>query len=240
MDNQISKLSKILKIWLAKNELDGDLSFYPIEEWRKRKESYLNDAEMVIVTEGHLNFILNFNSDDELHDEFEDLLESFGYYYELGYSWCFGIYKIDEKRIQNFSFSYSEKLKDKRWIKKRESVKRRAEYRCEDCGATNVVLEVHHCYYLFGYEPWEYPTGSLRCLCRNCHESRDLVEKKHRGQIANLTQNELDILNKFFTNGLYWYPRKELFNLIESIGYDTEIMKSALDNLISKRLIPNN
>src|SRR5690554_6776829 len=125
-------------------------------------------------------------------------------------------------------------------LKKRESVKRRSEYRCEDCGATNVVLEVHHCYYLFGYEPWEYPTGSLRCLCRTCHESRDLVEKKHRGQIANLTQNELDILNKFFTNGLYWYPRKELFNLIESIGYDTEIMKSALDNLISKRLIPNN
>jgi hypothetical protein len=235
MDNQIEKLTKMLKLWLAKNELDGDLSFYSIEKWRQRKEPYLNNSEMVITTEGQLNFIINFNNGDALHDEFEDLLESFGYYYDLGYSWCLGIYKIDETKRQNINSSYSEKLKDERWIKKRELVKQRAEHKCEDCGEKNNGLEIHHCYYLYGYEPWEYPTSSLRCLCKTCHKNRDPIEKKHRGQLAHLTQNELETLNTLFSNGLYWFPRKELFDLIKCIGHDTELMKKSLTTLISKQ-----
>ncbi len=235
MDNQIEKLLKMLKLWLAKNGLDGDLSFYTIEKWRQRKEPYLNEAEMVITTEGQLNFIINYNNGAEIHEEFEELLESFGYYYELGYSWSLGIYKIDEAKRQNINPSYSEKLKDERWIKKRELVRNRAGNQCEDCGAMDKGLEIHHCYYLYGYEPWEYPTDSLRCLCKPCHKTRDPIEKKHRGQLAHLTQNEVETLNTIFSNGLYWYPRKELFDFINNIGHDEELMKKSLDNLILKR-----
>jgi len=235
MDNQIEKLSKMLKLWFAKNELDGDLSFHSIEKWKQRNEPYLNDSEMVITTEGPLNFIINFNNGHEIHNEFEELLESFGYYYDLGYSWCLGIYKIDEIKRQNIISSYSEKLKDIRWIKKRNLIKQRADNKCEDCGVADHRLEIHHCYYIYGYEPWEYPTSSLRCLCQICHKNRDPIEKIHRGYLAHLTQKELETLNILFSIGLYWFPKKELFDFITTIGPDSELMKKSFGNLISNQ-----
>lgn len=235
MVTQLDKLTKMLKLWLTKNDLDGDLSFYSIEKWRARKEDYLNDAEMVITTEGKLNFIINFNNGHEIHDEFIELLESFGYYYDLGYSWCLGIYKIDETLRQYINYSYGVKLKDERWIKKSNLIKQKADYTCEDCGTKNCSLEVHHCYYLYGYEPWEYPTGSLRCLCNKCHQTRDPIEKKNRGLLAHLTQVEVKTINTLFANGLYWFPKKELFDFIQSIGYDAELMKRKLDTLVLKQ-----
>jgi len=235
MDNQIDKLTKMLKLWLDKNGLDGDLSIYTPEKWRTRKEKYLNDAELVITTEGQLNSLINYNRDDELYEEFEELLESFNYYYEKGYSWCLGLYKIDETQRQNIKSTYSEKLKDERWIKKRDFVRQRAENKCEDCGASNNGLEIHHCYYLYGYEPWEYPTGSLRCLCKTCHKSRDPIEKKLRGQLAHLSQDELESINYFLYNATYWFPKNDVFEFIKTIGYDTNASKKALDDLLAKQ-----
>lgn len=101
MENQIDKLTKMLKLWFAKNVIDSDLTFYPIDKWRAREEEYLNDAEIVITTEGQLYSILNFASDEPICEEFEELLESFGYYSVLGYSWCLGIYQIDEEKKRN-------------------------------------------------------------------------------------------------------------------------------------------
>lgn len=233
-ENQIDKLTKMLKLWLTKSGLDGDLSFYSIDKWKSRKEPYLNDSEMVITTEGQLNFIINFNNGSELHDEFVELLESFGYYYDLGYSWCLGIYKIDETKRQNLNASYFAKLSDERWIKKRDFVKQRSDFKCEDCGTSSGQLEVHHCYYLYGYEPWEYPTSSLRCLCKKCHTSRDPIEKKNRGLLAHLTQEEIETMNNFFDTAIYWYPRKEVFDFIKTIGYDRDLMKKSLESLMSK------
>ncbi len=239
MENQIDKLTKMLKLWFAKNEIDSDLTFYPIDKWRARDEEYLNDAEMVITTEGQLYSILNFSTDDPIYEEFEELLESFGYYYVLGYRWCLGIYQIEEENKQINSSTYASKLKDERWIKKRELVKQRAEYKCEDCCADNFPLEVHHCYYIYGYEPWEYPTDSLRCLCKSCHDTREPLEKKQRGLLAHLTQSEIKTINNLFTTGLYWFPKKEVFDLIQSIGYETEAMKKSMDILISKLRLTN-
>lgn len=56
--------------------------------------------------------------------------------------------------------TYSEKLKDPRWQRKRLEILEAAKFKCEDCGNSKNTLTVHHCYYEFGREwTWEIETG---------------------------------------------------------------------------------
>lgn len=68
------------------------------------------------------------------------------------------------------AMTYSEKLKDPRWQKKRLKVMEYAKFRCQICGAKHRTLNVHHSYYTRGKEPWQYPDGSLICICEVCHD----------------------------------------------------------------------
>ncbi len=52
-----------------------------------------------------------------------------------------------------------------------------ANWKCQICGAGNKTLNVHHSYYTKGKEPWQYPDGSLICICQDCH-SQIHPEKK--------------------------------------------------------------
>jgi len=67
---------------------------------------------------------------------------------------------------------YWEKLRDPRWQKKRLEIMERDGFECCDCGTGALTLNVHHCYYEKGVEPWEYPNQSLKTLCEGCHEVR--------------------------------------------------------------------
>lgn len=68
------------------------------------------------------------------------------------------------------SKSYSEKLKDPRWQKKRLETLDVADWTCQDCGTTTDHLHVHHFYYLKGKEPWEVEECQLGVLCEHCHD----------------------------------------------------------------------
>jgi hypothetical protein len=67
--------------------------------------------------------------------------------------------------------TYSEKLKDPRWQKKRLEVLQRFSFSCCYCGSTEKTLHVHHRYYISGREPWNYPISAYESLCFECHES---------------------------------------------------------------------
>jgi len=73
--------------------------------------------------------------------------------------------------------SYSEKLRDPRWQKKRLCVMQRDGFACRDCGDEKSTLQVHHCRYEKG-EPWEVDDQFLLTLCGSCHEHRGLIEKE--------------------------------------------------------------
>jgi hypothetical protein len=64
--------------------------------------------------------------------------------------------------------SYSEKLKDPRWQRKRLEVFSRDNFTCVECGAKDKTLHVHHRKY--SGEPWEAPLEDLQTLCYECHE----------------------------------------------------------------------
>lgn len=66
--------------------------------------------------------------------------------------------------------SYSEKLRDPRWQKKRLEVLERDGWKCTSCGDSEETLNVHHIFYIPKKEPWDMPNGLLITLCENCHK----------------------------------------------------------------------
>jgi hypothetical protein len=66
--------------------------------------------------------------------------------------------------------TYSEKLRDPRWQKKRLQVMERDDFSCACCQSRTRTLNVHHTYYRKGAMPWDYPSGDLVTMCEDCHE----------------------------------------------------------------------
>lgn len=225
MSNQKDKLINSIKLYLQKKELFDDIHFYTIAEWKDRNEEYLNDSEFVITSEGGLNFILNFGDSWE----FYDLVESFGYFLEMGNSWSYGFY-FDEDIDQSNDTrkrEYADLLRDERWRIKSKDVKEKAKYLCQDCG-NNKLLETHHCYYRYGLEPWQYPLDSLLCLCSSCHKKRGNVEMILRARMANLTTAQLEIISELINGGMQYYPEDKIANLIKGMNLDTNLLKEKL------------
>lgn len=67
--------------------------------------------------------------------------------------------------------SYSEKLQDPRWQRKRLEIMHRDDFRCIRCGSGRKTLHVHHKKYLKGKEPWEYTESNFQTLCVDCHKN---------------------------------------------------------------------
>lgn len=78
--------------------------------------------------------------------------------------------------------SYSEKLRDPRWQKKRLEILSRDNWTCQCCSDTSSTLNVHHRHYLAGREPWDYDDKYLVALCEQCHknETEDRPESERR------------------------------------------------------------
>jgi hypothetical protein len=66
--------------------------------------------------------------------------------------------------------SYSDKLRDPRWQKKRLEILQRDDFACQFCFETKNTLAVHHLYYWPHYEPWEYENDCYLTLCEDCHK----------------------------------------------------------------------
>ena len=98
--------------------------------------------------------------------------------------------------------TYSEKLKDPRWQRKRLEVLNRANFSCEKCQDHASTLHVHHKYYVSNRLPWEYPDWCLIALLAetpgdHCDESLAklylLACEKH-----NMTPRRMRSLLSFF------------------------------------------
>jgi 5-methylcytosine-specific restriction endonuclease McrA len=65
--------------------------------------------------------------------------------------------------------TYSEKLRDPRWQRKRLQILERDGFRCLLCNYDKEQLQIHHKRYFRGQEPWEYDDQYLESLCATCH-----------------------------------------------------------------------
>lgn len=71
--------------------------------------------------------------------------------------------------------TYSDKLKDPRWQRKRLEVLQRDSFTCQKCLDTTKTLHVHHRYYLPNTDPWDYELKTLVTLCFECHEQESVL-----------------------------------------------------------------
>lgn len=74
--------------------------------------------------------------------------------------------------------TYSEKLRDPRWQKRRLEIMSRAQFSCENCGSSTETLNVHHSIYKRGIDPWEYEDSALHCLCESCHSEEHALRDR--------------------------------------------------------------
>lgn len=235
MLENLRRMELALKEWLIKEEILGDARFYQVAEWQAKGEKYHLDSCLVLMFDGSsLHTMLNFGGDTE---EFDDLITSFGFWYELGHSWNLGFYPEDNYNYLPTQGTYSQKLNDPRWKRKAALIKEKTGQRCQDCGKTG-PLEAHHCYYLNmrdGYEPWEYPLSAFRALCPPCHKSRDKAEIRMRAFMAGITQSEMDTLRAGLTDSFYWFKREAVINFITKIRHSDEQLMEAVLALLAER-----
>lgn len=63
--------------------------------------------------------------------------------------------------------TYSKKLQDPRWQKKRLKILERDNWACQLCGDRTTTFNIHHIKY--SSEPWDAPNENLISLCYHCH-----------------------------------------------------------------------
>lgn len=90
--------------------------------------------------------------------------------------------------------SYSDRLKDPRWQRRRLEVLNRENFTCETCAATDKTLHVHHKLYRKGAMPWEYEDHELEVLCKDCHESEHNTKEALAREMAEMSLWQLDQL----------------------------------------------
>lgn len=83
--------------------------------------------------------------------------------------------------------AYLQKLRHPRWQKKRLAILERDAFTCQSCGSTENSLHVHHKYYEYDKEPWEYNEKALITLCEGCHE----VEEYYKNELQLLIKQLL-------------------------------------------------
>ncbi|MFM4843430.1 HNH endonuclease [Aeromonas caviae] len=235
MYENLIRMKHAITEWAIKDNLLDDARFYSKEEWNSRGEHMHNDSLLVLTIDSSgLYNLLNFGGDTE---EFDDLVESFGFSYEMGYQWSLGFYPIDNYQYKRIEGNYTQKLRDGRWKKKSEAVKKRANYRCQDC-RIKAPLDAHHCYYTNmrdGYEPWEYPLSALRALCRQCHKERPIQEIRMRALVAQLTQNQLKNLIDGLDNVFNRFETESFLSFMNEVSFHDHLMKSAISKLKKNR-----
>lgn len=76
--------------------------------------------------------------------------------------------------------TYAEKLKDPRWQRRRLEILNRDNFTYQKCGDKENTLHIHHRWYKFGKEPWDYPDEILVTLCEKCHEDEEKAKPDQR------------------------------------------------------------
>lgn len=123
--------------------------------------------------------------------------------------------------------TYSEKLKDPRWQKKRLEIFKRDNWRCIFCGDKGTTLNIHHLFYFKDKEPWEVSDGFLITLCEYCH---GLTFGKELGE----DEEPLDIVNDVGTllSGI-WMAGYGIEDLL-TIGSAFYSSKHIKDKIVTK------
>lgn len=137
--------------------------------------------------------------------------------------------------------SYSDKLKDPRWQKKRLEILSRDNFTCQSCYDNESTLHVHHKAYFKGKEPWDISNEYLITLCESCHEwETENWKYSYSLVIDELIKSPfLSSEMKILSNGLHNYrivsDPEAVANAIALILMDPDSQMKAIDLYINRR-----
>ena len=86
--------------------------------------------------------------------------------------------------------TYSERLKDPRWQKKRLKILDRDKWTCQKCGDKETTLHVHHLKY--NKNPWDGNYKDLVTLCKDCHTAVEHFKKECEYKKIKIFKRSLD------------------------------------------------
>lgn len=137
--------------------------------------------------------------------------------------------------------SYSEKLKDPRWQKKRLEVLNRDYFKCIQCKDEATELHVHHKQYINNHEPWEYGIENFETLCKNCHT---IIEefKNTNYELLSIVRTKVpdygyDYLTIFYFDPVdkrYWVEIKRKYYNSGDMISAIVMSKDAIEGLLSR------
>lgn len=121
--------------------------------------------------------------------------------------------------------TYSDKLKDPRWQKKRLEVFEKDGFKCCLCQDNTTTLHVHHKSYKQNAEPWEYEIENFQTLCESCHQVIEFFKKE-----PDLTF--IKAIKRGSTNDKHWlfvhaWDSKRKMDMVEMFtvkGQDVEFL----------------
>lgn len=123
----------------------------------------------------------------------------------------------------NSNQTYSEKLKNANWQKKRLEIFNRDNWACLSCGRNclqeGLSAHVHHIKYLPNLEPWEYDNCLLVTYCELCHNTEHLIGD----QISEIL---IELIRR---HSIYLKPVTQLNTLIEKWPEFHKRLKAFLD-----------
>lgn len=87
--------------------------------------------------------------------------------------------------------TYSEKLRDPRWQRKRLEIMQRDNFTCTQCGDFESTLNIHH--WKYNGEPWDAGDENLTTVCEICHKYIEIDKKFNEEMLhsASLHLNHL-------------------------------------------------
>ena len=94
--------------------------------------------------------------------------------------------------------TYSQKLRDPRWQKKRLEILSRDNFTCQLCNSKETELHVHHEFYIKGANPWEYEDSWLITYCKYCHILYEFFNKEAIGILEIKHMKNYYLINAFY------------------------------------------
>lgn len=150
--------------------------------------------------------------------------------------------------------TYSEKLLDPRWQKRRLQILHRDNWTCCYCGDTQTNLQVHHKSY--SGDPWEANDEILETVCSHCHEVLEFLKKQYGqvsiGRIVKAQNVDYTIFISAYIVGEidrtkfavalfeYLIPQKKLYFFTTIRASIVVKMNSGLQDLKERNTSPNN
>jgi hypothetical protein len=94
------------------------------------------------------------------------------------------------------------------------------DFQCENCGAKDTTLNVHHKRYRNDHKPWEYEDWELACYCGSCHKRwHDAMESLKDSIALSFSPGELHELSRIVVM-LEFSPfcTTDLYSVTETVG----------------------